>query len=195
MPASSCASLSFALVSASCRATTASINAMASSEAVAELAVKLQQQGIPYSVIVYYKAQRSRIERHMAEKQKDWADFVIVDKVFTIDSYQGQENDCIIFSTACDSLPPLVPTPWMEEPPRHYVLNVNRLTVALSRCSKMMLIVTNKRYIQAIGRYEANNLLFKLCKQCVPVNWYDDKRILFPWIDSLAAQSADQAHV
>ncbi|TFK87476.1 hypothetical protein K466DRAFT_490831 [Polyporus arcularius HHB13444] len=61
--------------------------------AVLKIAEKLQVEGEDYCIITPYDAQRSALEKEMRESGLDWKD-----KVFNVDSFQGNERDYVIVS-------------------------------------------------------------------------------------------------
>ncbi|KAG2007254.1 hypothetical protein CC2G_014962 [Coprinopsis cinerea AmutBmut pab1-1] len=95
--------------------------------------IKIYYNHHEFAVITPYDAQRGRIEKALTVNDLNWKD-----KVFNLDSFQGNERDYIIIS--------LVRTNEVG-----FLSNLNRLNVLLTRCKKGMIIVTNRDFLRTSG--------------------------------------------
>ncbi|KAI1391754.1 P-loop containing nucleoside triphosphate hydrolase protein [Hypoxylon trugodes] len=86
----------------------------------------LLQNGVPASqitVLTFYRGQKKKIQAQIKSKLKQWAPFT---NVFTVDSYQGEENDIVILS--------LVRSQGKDGPHRAgFLQDPNRGVVSISR--------------------------------------------------------------
>jgi superfamily I DNA and/or RNA helicase len=89
----------------------------------------MQATGRSFRIVTPYDAQRSRIEDALKHAKVKWED-----KVFNVDSFQGNEDDYIIVS--------LVRTVKVG-----FLSNQRRTNVMLSRCKKGMVLCANKSFL------------------------------------------------
>ncbi|KAH6910640.1 AAA domain-containing protein, partial [Coprinopsis sp. MPI-PUGE-AT-0042] len=86
-----------------------------------------------FAIITPYDAQRGLAERALKAQGLPWED-----RVFNLDSFQGNERDYIIISLVRTSQP-------------GFLTKTNRLNVLLTRCKKGMVIVTNRDFLHTTG--------------------------------------------
>lgn len=123
-------------------------------EFVVDAAIQLLTRRKSFHIITFYSSQRSLIERLLRERIVGYPPFRRGDAdglTFTVDSYQGKENDYILLSTVCDQSAPSPRTVEGTEDTLPFVLNSERQTVALTRCKKGMLIFTNPNFLLEAG--------------------------------------------
>ncbi|KAF7327625.1 AAA-12 domain-containing protein [Mycena kentingensis (nom. inval.)] len=103
--------------------------------AIIQLAQHLQAQGRSYKIITPYDGQRVLIERAMKETDGlDWKE-----KVYNVDSFQGNEEDIILISiTRTQSL--------------GFLRNMRRANGMLSRCKRAMYIFSSRAFLQRRGK-------------------------------------------
>ncbi|KAF7374797.1 AAA-12 domain-containing protein [Mycena sanguinolenta] len=111
------------------QATTTSLINKLESEAVLKLAQHLQDHGKNYKIITPYDAQRVLVEDKMKETGLQWEE-----KVYNVDSFQGNEEDYIIIS--------LVRSMGLG-----FLSNLRRTNVMLTRCKRGMYIVSSRAFL------------------------------------------------
>ncbi|XP_006459086.1 hypothetical protein AGABI2DRAFT_53060, partial [Agaricus bisporus var. bisporus H97] len=102
-------------------------------QVVLALARKMEILGLSYHIITPYDAQRSYIETQLKGNKLKWED-----KVFNVDSFQGNEDDYIIIS--------LVRTKRVG-----FLADLRRLNVMLTRCKKGMIICTDRIFVNSVA--------------------------------------------
>ena len=106
------------------------------------------REGKAFKIITPYDAQRNAIENALRTAGLAWEN-----KVFNVDSFQGNEEDHIIISIVRTTTP-------------GFLRNQRRTNVMLSRCRKSMMICTHHEFLQ--NRGVARTLFGKLAKEHVP---------------------------
>ncbi|KAK6997400.1 regulator of nonsense transcripts 1 [Favolaschia claudopus] len=101
--------------------------------AIAE-AKKCVKQGKSYRIITPYDAQRASLETALKSEKIPWED-----RVFCVDSFQGNEADYIILS--------IVRTDKIG-----FLKEKRRVNVMLTRCKKGMTICTNRAFVEGAAR-------------------------------------------
>jgi superfamily I DNA and/or RNA helicase len=114
-----------------------------------------------FRIITAYDAQRSRIEDSLKSANLKWED-----KVFNVDSFQGNEDDYIIVS--------LVRTNKVG-----FLSNARRTNVMLSRCRKGMVICANRAFLMGDAKAQ-KTLVGKLANE-----WEGSGRPWVSWPDLL----------
>ncbi|KAF7327653.1 AAA-12 domain-containing protein [Mycena kentingensis (nom. inval.)] len=100
-------------------------------QAVIQLAQLLQEQQKSYKIITPYDGQRVLIEDKMkATEGLDWEE-----KVYNVDSFQGNEEDIIIISV-------------VRSLKLGFLENLRRTNVMLSRCKHAMYLVSSRAFLQ-----------------------------------------------
>ncbi|KAG6918475.1 hypothetical protein DXG01_014102 [Tephrocybe rancida] len=94
-----------------------------------------------FCIITPYDAQRSAIERRLKAEDLPW------ERVFNVDSFQGNEADFVLVSVVRSGSGP------------GFLSSINRMNVLLTRCRKGLVIVSNRSFIGG-GGY--NTLLGRL---------------------------------
>ncbi|KAK7033223.1 regulator of nonsense transcripts 1 [Favolaschia claudopus] len=108
--------------------------------AIAE-AKKCDNQGRSFRIITPYDAQRARLEDALQRARIPWED-----RVFCVDSFQGNEADYIIIS--------IVRTDKIG-----FLNEKRRVNVMLTRCKKGMTICTNRAFVQGPAKQTLVGLL------------------------------------
>ncbi|KAF8632282.1 hypothetical protein AX15_002018 [Amanita polypyramis BW_CC] len=117
------------------------------------LAAKLQELGQSYRIITPYTAQRQLIEDQMKEVPgMHWGD-----KCFSVDSFQGNEDDYIIISV-------------VRSLQIGFLKNVRRTNVMLTRCKRGMYIISSQKFLEGPG---ANSLVGEMAKAAGFKGWLD----------------------
>ncbi|KAI6119991.1 P-loop containing nucleoside triphosphate hydrolase protein [Pisolithus croceorrhizus] len=117
---------------------------------VVRLAGACQAKGLDFRIITPYDAQRSLIERELQSVGVSHED-----KVFNVDSFQGNEADHIIISVVrSDKL--------------GFLNNQRRTNVMLTRCKKTMDICTSRAFIRGPAE---STLIGKLAATLGPQAW------------------------
>jgi superfamily I DNA and/or RNA helicase len=98
-------------------------------QAVVHLARIMETTGKSFRIVTPYDPQRQRIENALKLAKLKWED-----KVFNVDSFQGNEDDYIIVS--------LVRTVKVG-----FLSNQRRTNVMLSRCKKSMVLCANRSFL------------------------------------------------
>ncbi|KDQ56117.1 hypothetical protein JAAARDRAFT_180297, partial [Jaapia argillacea MUCL 33604] len=86
-----------------------------------------------FVIVTPYDAQRAELERQLKAAQLPW------ERVFNVDSFQGNEEAFVIISVARTARP-------------GFLISDNRTNVMLSRCKRGMVIVTNQVFLRTSGR-------------------------------------------
>ncbi|KAM0756438.1 P-loop containing nucleoside triphosphate hydrolase protein [Meredithblackwellia eburnea MCA 4105] len=102
-------------------------------EVVVEL-VRSHYGDTNFSVLTPYDAQREEIERSLKQNGLPWED-----RVFNVDSFQGQEDDIIIVS--------IVKTSKLG-----FLNELRRSNVMLTRLKRAMVVVTNRGFLTSVAR-------------------------------------------
>jgi len=128
-------------------------------KAVTLIAEHLQEKGVSYKIITPYEAQRSALERALKEKQLNWHD-----KCFSVDSFQGREDEFIVIS--------IVRTKKLG-----FLSDLRRTNVMLTRCQRGMYIVSSKAFLE--GRTGADSLVGKMAAELgnQPGTWLTQRDI------------------
>ncbi|KAH8926765.1 hypothetical protein BT69DRAFT_936292 [Atractiella rhizophila] len=103
-------------------------------EKIVEL-VRLWYQHKEFKVITPYDAQRDLIEKSLKHAELPWED-----RVFNVDSFQGQECDYILISV-------------VRTEKVGFLKEAKRSNVMLSRLKKGMVIVTNRGFCEGAGKH------------------------------------------
>ncbi|KAI6123604.1 AAA domain-containing protein, partial [Pisolithus thermaeus] len=118
--------------------------------AVVKIASAYQARGLDFRIITPYDAQRSLIERDLqAENVRH------EDRVFNVDSFQGNEAEHIVISV-------------VRSEKLGFLVNQRRTNVMLSRCKRDMLICTSKPFVQGPA---ASTLIGRLATALGPEAW------------------------
>ncbi|KAJ3570490.1 hypothetical protein NP233_g4368 [Leucocoprinus birnbaumii] len=126
---------------------------------VTALARKLEALRYSYRIITPYDGQRTLIENSLKAQNVPWED-----KVFNVDSFQGNEDDFIVIS--------LVRTNRIG-----FLRELRRVNVMLTRCKKGMIICTNRGFINGVG---SESLVAVLAKAVGNEAWVLWKQVLQP---------------
>ncbi|KAI6102411.1 AAA domain-containing protein [Pisolithus croceorrhizus] len=119
---------------------------------VVQIARAYQAEGLDFRIITPYDAQRSLIERELQA-----ANICHEDKVFNVDSFQGNEAEHIVISVVrSDKL--------------GFLANQRRTNVMLTRCKKTMDICTSRAFISGPA---ASTLIGQLAVALGPQAWID----------------------
>ncbi|KAG5643663.1 hypothetical protein DXG03_000543, partial [Asterophora parasitica] len=94
-----------------------------------------------FCIITPYDAQRAAIERQLRNEVLPW------ERVFNVDSFQGNEADFVIVSVVRSGREP------------GFLSSINRMNVLLTRCKKGLVIVTSRSFLQDGGRSTLLGLL------------------------------------
>lgn len=124
---------------------------------VAQIARVYEAKGLDFRIITPYDAQRSLIERELQA-----ANICYKDKVFNVDSFQGNEAEHIIISV-------------VRSNKLGFLANQRRTNVMLTRCSKTMVICTSRAFIQGKG---ASTLIGHLAAAVGPRAWITGEVLL-----------------
>jgi regulator of nonsense transcripts 1 len=102
--------------------------------AVIKAALELQKHNKSYRILTPFTAQCNLIEKEMKKRSGlEWKD-----KCFTVDSFQGNEDDYIIISTVRSSQV-------------GFLKNIRRTNVMLTRCKRGMFIISSKAFCDGPG--------------------------------------------
>ncbi|KAG6862110.1 hypothetical protein C0995_005922 [Termitomyces sp. Mi166 len=113
-----------------------------------------------FCIITPYDAQRAAIERHLKDENLPWQ------RVFNVDSFQGNETDFVLVSVVRSG----------ESP--GFLSSQNRMNVLLTRCKQGLVVVTNRSFIERGGRYTLLGYLERQWMQIRGTNaWVDWRRI------------------
>ncbi|KAI6155124.1 AAA domain-containing protein, partial [Pisolithus tinctorius] len=124
---------------------------------VAQIARVYEAKGLDFRIITPYDAQRSLIERELQA-----ANICYKDKVFNVDSFQGNEAEHIIISV-------------VRSNKLGFLANQRRTNVMLTRCSKTMVICTSRAFMQGKG---ASTLIGHLAAAVGPRAWITGEVLL-----------------
>ncbi|KAJ7067043.1 AAA domain-containing protein [Mycena amicta] len=100
------------------------------SKTILAQAKEYQKRGRSYRILTPYDAQRGLIERGLRE-----ADLLWHNKVFCVDSFQGNEDDYILIS--------IVRTEKIG-----FLSDARRVNVMLSRCKRGLVVCANRAFIE-----------------------------------------------
>ncbi|KAI0302431.1 AAA domain-containing protein [Multifurca ochricompacta] len=109
---------------------------------VVRVAKQYHRLKLNFCIITFYDPQRAAITKALK------AENLPSGCVYNVDSYQGNESDFVILSSVRTRVP-------------GFLKSLPRTNVALTRCRKGMVVVTNKRFLQGSGK---STLLGKLCR-------------------------------
>ncbi|KAJ7274286.1 AAA domain-containing protein [Mycena haematopus] len=128
------------------------------SEAVIKLAKHLQEQAKSYKIITPYDAQRVLVEDSMKETEGlHWEE-----KVYNVDSFQGNEEDYIIISL-------------VRSMALGFLNNLRRTNVMLTRCKRGMYIVSSQAFLhKGPGK---DSIVGELSKYVGEIGWLDMKDV------------------
>ncbi|KAJ7707601.1 AAA domain-containing protein, partial [Mycena rosella] len=116
------------------------INVAEAQAAIVE-ARQCHAKGRSYRILTPYDAQRAILETNLKTAKIPWEN-----KVFCVDSFQGNEDDFIIISTVrTDKI--------------GFLAEARRMNVMLSRCKKGMVICTNRTFLQGVAKDSLVGLL------------------------------------
>ncbi|KAI6038728.1 AAA domain-containing protein [Pisolithus marmoratus] len=116
----------------------------------ATIACAYQAKNLDFRIITPYDAQRSLIERELQA-----ANVSHEDKVFNVDSFQGNEAQHIIISVVRSDKP-------------GFLTNQRRTNVMLTRCKKTMVICTSRAFVWGPA---ASTLIGQLATALGPQAW------------------------
>lgn len=85
-----------------------------------------------FCIITPYDAQRAAIEKNLKDENLPW------DRVFNVDSFQGNEADYVLVSVVRSDKP-------------GFLSSINRMNVLLTRCRAGLVVVTSKVFIKSRG--------------------------------------------
>ncbi|KAJ7475941.1 P-loop containing nucleoside triphosphate hydrolase protein, partial [Mycena latifolia] len=125
------------------------INVAEAQAAVAE-ARQCHAKGRSYRIITPYDAQRAMLETTLKTAKIPWEN-----KVFCVDSFQGNEDDFVILST-------------VRTEKIGFLAEQRRVNVMLSRCKKGMVICTNRTFLQGVAK---DSLVGLLASEIGPTAW------------------------
>jgi len=108
---------------------------------VVRVARRYHQLKLDFCIITFYDPQRAAIIRALENEDLPY------DCVYNVDSFQGNEADYVILSSVRTKQP-------------GFLKSQPRMNVALTRCRKGMVVVTDKSFLQGAG---GSTLLGQLC--------------------------------
>jgi len=120
---------------------------------IVKLAIKLQEHEKSYRIITPYSGQRQLIE----DKMKETPDLHWGDKCFSVDSFQGNEDDYIVISV-------------VRSLSIGFLKNLRRTNVMLTRCKKGMFIISSQKFLAGPG---AESLVGEMAVAAGPSSWLD----------------------
>jgi len=123
---------------------------LAEVDAILQIAEQLQLKGKNFRIITPYDCQRNILEEGMKGCGLDWKD-----KVFNVDSFQGNEDDYIIISI-------------VRSFGLGFLDNLRRTNVMLTRCKRGMFICSSQAYLEGDG---ANSLVGDLAAEFGEKGW------------------------
>lgn len=127
---------------------------LAEARVVVQIAAAYQAKGFDFRIVTPYDAQRALIEHELEVAKLDHDD-----KVFNVDSFQGNEADRVIISVVrSDKL--------------GFLANQRRTNVMLTRCKKAMDICTSRRFISGPA---ASTLIGQLATALGPQAWVNEE--------------------
>ncbi|KAF5359610.1 hypothetical protein D9756_003107 [Leucocoprinus leucothites] len=127
---------------------------------VVALARKFEVLRYSYRIITPYDGQRSLIENSLKAENVVWQD-----KVFNVDSFQGNEDDYIVIS--------LVRTDRVG-----FLWELRRVNVMLTRCKKGMIICTDRGFVNAVA---SSSLVALLARAMGNDAWIPWRSVLQPY--------------
>ncbi|KIK19672.1 hypothetical protein PISMIDRAFT_658785, partial [Pisolithus microcarpus 441] len=127
---------------------------LAEARVVVQIAGAYQMEGLDYRIITPYDAQRSLIEHELQA-----ANLRHEDKVFNVDSFQGNEAEHIIISL-------------VRSHRTGFLVNERRANVMLTRCKKTMVICSSRAFIHGPA---ASTLVGQLARALGPHAWVDSE--------------------
>ncbi|KIM67497.1 hypothetical protein SCLCIDRAFT_1106126 [Scleroderma citrinum Foug A] len=125
---------------------------------VCRLARLYQDQNKPYRIITPYDAQRTTIEIGLKQADLHWEN-----KVFNVDSFQGNEGDHIIVSL-------------VRSQNIGFLQNDRRINVMLTRCKKSMIICTSRAFMAS--PQVSGTLIGRLAASLGPDAWKERRNVL-----------------
>ena len=150
---------------------------------VVRVARRYQQHGLNFCIITFYDPQRAAITKALENEG------LPSDRVYNVDSFQGMCHSLYWFCSPRQGS--LIPNRrWTGNEADYVILSSvrthhpgflksqPRMNVALTRCRKGMVVVTDKRFLERVGR---SMLLGKLCStwsQRYEACWIDWKAML-----------------
>ncbi|KAF7336709.1 AAA-12 domain-containing protein [Mycena venus] len=140
------------------QATSTSLINKLESQAVIKLAQHLQEHEKNYKIITPYDAQRVLIEDIMKETEG----LVWEEKVYNVDSFQGNEEDYIIISL-------------VRSMALGFLTNLHRTNVMLTRCKRGMYIVSSQAFLhKGPGK---DSIVGELSKYVGEIGWLEMKDV------------------
>ncbi|KAH0833021.1 P-loop containing nucleoside triphosphate hydrolase protein [Lanmaoa asiatica] len=124
---------------------------------VAKLARSYESRKKSFRIITPYDAQRSLIENQLKSEDLQWQD-----KVFNVDSFQGNEDDHIIVSVVRSHSP-------------GFLRNQRRTNVMLTRCKRSMVVCSSRAFL--FGK-ASGTLVGKLAASLDEKNWINGHDVL-----------------
>jgi len=124
---------------------------------VVKVARLYESKGMSFRIITPYDAQRAHIESLLKVEKLSWKD-----KVFNVDSFQGNEDDHIIISVVRTHAP-------------GFLRNQRRANVMLTRCKKSMVICSSRGFL--FGK-ASDTLVGKLAASVKAGSWMDGHEFL-----------------
>ncbi|KAF8462632.1 AAA domain-containing protein [Russula ochroleuca] len=126
---------------------------------VVRIAKRYEQRGLDFCIITFYDPQRAAIIKALENAGLQ------SERVHNVDSFQGNEADYVILSSVRTWRP-------------GFLRSQPRMNVALTRCKKGMVVVTDKCFLEKMGK---SMLLGKLCHAWLQHHeacWIDWKAML-----------------
>ncbi|KAF6742048.1 P-loop containing nucleoside triphosphate hydrolase protein [Ephemerocybe angulata] len=124
---------------------------------VISLARLMVDLGLSFRIITPYDPQRSLLENELKREKLPHED-----KVFNVDSFQGNEADFIIVSLVRSGTK------------LGFLQEQRRANVMLTRCKKGMVICTNRTFVEGVAR---DSLVGKLARSLGPEAWIDSSQL------------------
>ncbi|KIJ67000.1 hypothetical protein HYDPIDRAFT_85949 [Hydnomerulius pinastri MD-312] len=124
---------------------------------VVHIARLYQATGKSFRIVTPYDGQRSVIENALKAAKLIWED-----KVFNVDSFQGNEDEHIIISV-------------VRSGGMGFLRNPRRTNVMLTRCKQSMVICSSQSFLSSQA---ANSLVGKLATALGPEAWMDGKDVV-----------------
>ena len=137
-----------------------SLTNKAEAMAAVDIALLFEKHGVSWSILTFYAAQRSFIANELAKRmgfsgqESAGALDISGERVFTVDSFQGKEDDAIILSpTRCrvegtrrGGQGNFASQRGTERPV--FVLDEERQTVAMSRSKRFLVVLTSQMFME-----------------------------------------------
>lgn len=127
---------------------------LAEARVVVRIASAYQAEGLDFRIITPYDAQRSLIENELQASNLRHED-----KVFNVDSFQGNEAEHILISL-------------VRSHRTGFLVNQRRANVMLTRCKKSMVICSSRAFIHGPA---ASTLVGQLARALGPHAWVDSE--------------------